>query len=147
MAQDHRTIADAVVTALNGHTFTASFTATRGYAVQRKREDLTTLTVTVIPAAVDRSRLTRAKVQADYAVDVSVQKAIDQTDLDSQDTIIDLADEIRLWLKDQALTAFEAARYLRDEEVPGAEAGYLPEHILAFSVMSALFRVYYRVVS
>ena len=67
-------IADAVVTALNAASIVQTFTAARHYLPVIERDELSTLTVSVAPAAWDISLLGRGSSENEYAVDIGVQK-------------------------------------------------------------------------
>lgn len=68
------TVADAVVTALNAGTFSTAFTAVRGYIATHDLPDLDTLRVTVMPAADQISRASRASAKHHYVIDIGIQK-------------------------------------------------------------------------
>jgi hypothetical protein len=67
-------IADAVVTALNAASLVQTFTASRHFLPVIERDELSTLTVSVAPAAWDVSLLDRSSSENEYAVDIGVQK-------------------------------------------------------------------------
>jgi len=67
-------IADAVVTALNAASLVQTFTASRHYLPVIERDELSTLTVSVAPAAWDVSLLGRDSSENEYAIDIGVQK-------------------------------------------------------------------------
>ncbi len=78
-------LADAIVTDLNGHSFSQPFTAERGYLPTFELPELGTLQVTVVPKEDDGKLDTRASSSHAYAIDIGIQKkppAIENTDLD-----------------------------------------------------------------
>ena len=78
-------LADAIVTDLNGHSFSQTFTAERGYLPTFELPELGTLQVTVVPKEDDGKLDTRASSSHGYAIDVGIQKkptTIDNAELD-----------------------------------------------------------------
>ena len=78
-------VADAIVTELNGHSFSQPFTSARGYLPTFDLQEMGELKVTVVPKEDDGKLDTRTASTHDYAIDIGVQKkppAIDNTDLD-----------------------------------------------------------------
>jgi len=85
MAAEILNLADAIVTELNGHTFSLPFTSERGYLPTFDLQEMDELKVTVVPKEDDGKLDTRTASTHDYAIDIGVQKkppAIDNTDLD-----------------------------------------------------------------
>jgi hypothetical protein len=56
--------------------FSRTFTAERKYIPRQKLEDLSVLTLTVVPVAADLAFLSRDMEEGDHAVDVGVQKRL-----------------------------------------------------------------------
>ena len=67
-------IADAIVTSLNGATFSQSFTAVRSYNAEAELTDLDTLHVTVIALKDDGQAETRGSSTHDYTINIGIQK-------------------------------------------------------------------------
>ena len=85
MAADILNLADAIVTDLNGHSFSQPFTAERGYLPTFELPELGDLKVIVVPKEDDGKLDTRTASTHDYAIDIGVQKkppTIDNADLD-----------------------------------------------------------------
>jgi hypothetical protein len=90
-------VADEVKDLLNaGSTagaFGVTFTAVRRYIPRNKLEDLTALTVTVVPASSSARFVSRAHADNEYAVDVGVQKRLakaeDTAEIDALTAAVD----------------------------------------------------------
>lgn len=85
MAAEILNLADAIVTDLNGHTFSQPFTAVRGYLPTFELPDLGDLKVTVVPKEDEGKLDTRASSLHDYSVEIGIQKkppTIDNGELD-----------------------------------------------------------------
>lgn len=86
--------ADAVVAALSAISLGEPFTVSRAYYPVRDRDQLTTLTLTVMPRGIQRSTIGRGGLeQVDYLVDVGVQKKLDGPDDDAAVAAMALAVE------------------------------------------------------
>ena len=85
MAADIINVADAIVTELNGHSFSQPFAAARGYLPTFDLTEMNELKVTVVPKEDDGKLDTRTASTHEYAIDIGVQKkppTIENTDLD-----------------------------------------------------------------
>lgn len=88
------TIADLVVTALNGHAFSETFTAERGWAPLVPLERTIALTVRVAPRSSRvAERLTRRADRLEHTVDITLLKQTDETNADV-DVYVGLAEEV-----------------------------------------------------
>ena len=67
-------IADSLVAALNGHSFSKPFTAVRAYLPTYKLEDMGTLHVTVVPATFDGEAADRTRERESHVLHVAVQQ-------------------------------------------------------------------------
>ena len=143
----HTDIADAVVAALNGHTFSLDFTAVRKYRPYLKREEMgDDLYVTVIPATYAAEPADRARRQRDFAIDVAVQQAVDPESLTACDALADLLEDIEELFSMRRLDGLPAATWLGVETLPGADAGYALEHLDEQRVYSGFLRMKWRVI-
>lgn len=86
-------IADAMVVALNGASFTQAFTAVRSFRPRYTMPELATLRVTVVPKSRTQEQLTRTSNREDIEIDVGIQKQVGADDSAIAD-LLDLADEI-----------------------------------------------------
>jgi len=126
-------IADAIVAALNGGSFSESFTAVRRYRPQYDLEDVKTLRVTVVPKTLAEAAATRVTTAGDLEIDVAVQKKLaattgsDQTAADEAeiDGLMDLVQEIREFIR--ATGAFGVAQWLKTRNAPIYSVEHLAE--------------------
>ena len=99
------TIADALVTAINGHVFSAPYDtvqAQRHYATRFKLEELSELKVTVIPPARSLDLIARKLAEGDFTLGVALTARTDGTDEDL-DALVLLAQELGLFCLDADL--------------------------------------------
>ena len=78
-------VADAIVTELNGHSFSQPFTSVRGYLPTFDLTEMNELKVTVVPKEDDGKLDTRTASTHEYAIDIGIQKkppAVENADLD-----------------------------------------------------------------
>ncbi len=94
MAAEILNLADAIVTDLNGHSFSLAFTAERGYLPTFELPELGTLQVTVVPKEDDGKLDTRASSSHEYAIDVGIQKKPPSTDNGELDPLMLLTQEV-----------------------------------------------------
>ena len=134
-------IADAVVTELNGHTFSQALTAVRYYRPVFDLGEMQTLHVSVVPKGVTIERADRSRNQYDFAIDVAVQKKFETGDAAELDPLMSLVEEIADFFRLRRLTSYPDAVWVRTDNVPV----YAPEHLEEFrqftSVLSLTFRV------
>jgi len=135
-------IAGAVVTALNGHTFSQPFTAARAYLPVFDLKDMKDLRVTVVPRGVEMSTAGRGLAASDIQIDVAVQKKLASADNAEIDALMALVQEIAEFIRSTG--RFGDGSWVRTENVPI----YSPEHLgelrqftsvltLSFKVMTA----------
>ena len=116
-------IAGAVVTALNGHTFSQPFTAARAYLPVFDLKDMKDLHVTIVPRDNEMSTAGRAIAQSDVQVDVAVQKKLTTADATEIDALMGLVQEIAEFIRSTG--RFGDGSWVRTENVPI----YSPEHL------------------
>lgn len=116
-------IAGAVVTALNGHTFSQPFTAARAYLPVFDLKDMKDLHVTVVPRGVEMSTAGRGLAASDIQVDVAVQKKLTGADNAEIDALMGLVQEIAEFIRSTG--RFGDGSWVRSENVPI----YSPEHL------------------
>jgi hypothetical protein len=87
-------LADAIVAALNAHTFSQAFTAERGYLPTFDLPEMGTLKVTVVPKADEGKLDTRSSSVHEYDVDIGIQQKPGTTDNAALDPLMRLAQEI-----------------------------------------------------
>ena len=116
-------IAGAVVTALNGHTFSQPFTAARAYLPVFDLKDMKDLRVTVVPRGVEMTTAGRGLAASDIQIDVAVQKKLASGDNSEIDALMGLVQEIAEFIR--ATGRFGDGSWVRTENVPI----YSPEHL------------------
>jgi len=116
-------IAGAVVTVLNGHTFSQPFTAQRAYLPAFDLKDMKDLHVTVVPKGVEMSTAGRGLAANDVQIDVAVQKKLTGADNTEIDALMGLVQEIAEFIRSTG--RFGDASWVRTENVPI----YSPEHL------------------
>jgi hypothetical protein len=134
-------IADAVVTELNGGSFSQPFTAARHYRPLFDLADMAALHVTVVPKGIVVERLDRSRNQEDVQVDVAVQKKFETGESAELDALVALVEEVADFFRLRRLAAYPAAVWVKTENVPV----YAPEHMDELrqftSVLTLTFRV------
>ena len=98
-------IADSIVAALNGHTFSRGFTAARSYQPEYVKEELSSLQVTVVPKGDEAAFSTRATDRIECQIDVAVQKQLPGNDREGlaariaeADALMGVVDEVKQFL-------------------------------------------------
>lgn len=140
-------IADAIVTTLNGATFTApyaSITAVRLYQPEYDLEEMDSLKVSVV----GRSQLVRVEGRGSNiwlpAVDIGIQKrptTLSRTLLDELMQLVqDIADHL-LGLPQRRLPAYQAAQCVEIRNEPIYAADHLAEKGMFTSVLTSVWRV------
>lgn len=76
-------VADAVLATIAALALSEPHTAVRSFWPERKPEELLSLTLTVLPSAVERTPESRVAQRRVYVLDVMVQKRVDQTARDA----------------------------------------------------------------
>lgn len=135
----HSQIADAVTAAINAASLGA-FTAVRKAWPNATREELETGVVQVIPSTFTCQAADRSRTTAYYGIDVGVQQAIDPDNVPAFDAMLDLMHAIRGLFDLKRVPGCEVAAWQTTESVPGAEAGYSPEHLDSKTVFTGIWR-------
>ncbi|MBN2132870.1 MAG: hypothetical protein JW741_25450 [Sedimentisphaerales bacterium] len=135
----HSQIADAVTAAINAAALGA-FVAVRKARPNATREELEFGVVQVVPSTFTCQAADRARTTAYYGVDVGVQQAIDPDNVPAFDALLDLIHAIRGLFGLKRLPGCEVAAWQATETVPGAEAGYSPEHLDNKRVFTGVLR-------
>lgn len=139
------TIADAVVTELNGApagTFAQAFTAVRHYRPQFDLAELKTLRVSVVPKGIGITGLMRNANQHDVSIDVAVQKKVTAGDGAELDGLMLLSEQIADFFRLRRLSALPEALWTKTDNVPV----YSPEHLEQKQVFTSVLTLTFRVV-
>jgi len=135
-------IADAVVTELNGRSFSQPLTAVRYYRPVFDLGEMQTLHVSVVPKGVTIERFARSRNQYDFAIDVAVQQKFQTGDNTELDALLALVEEIADFFRLRRLTSYPAAIWVRTDNVPV----YAPEHLEEFRQFTSVLTLTFRVV-
>lgn len=109
-------IAEAVVAALNGHTFSQPFTAQRAFRPVFDLAEMKDLHVTVVPKGVELSTAGRGLAQSDVQIDIGVQKKLAAGDNAEIDALIGLVQEVAEFVR--ATGRFGDAAWVKTENTP-----------------------------
>lgn len=100
-------IIDALVSSINGETWTQTFTATRGYGQRMKPSELSALKVILAPLTRAREYQDRGTSQLEYEIDIGFFKhisgAIAARDLEVDD-LVELVDELEVFWMSRNIT-------------------------------------------
>jgi len=136
-------VADAIVAELNAASLSQPIAALRTYLPQFKLTEMQNLHVTVVPKGVVLASPDRCRSQADYSVDVAVQKKFSTGTNAELDLLIDLVQEIIVFFRHkQRLDSFPNAMWLKSE-VPVL---YAPEHMEQLRQFTSVLTLTYRVI-
>jgi len=119
-------IADAITQALNGHSFSQSFTARRCYVPTFDLKEMKDLHVTVVPRGVEMATVSRSMVQHDARIDIGIQQKLPADtagDMATIDALMGLVEEVADFVR--ATGRFGGAAWVKTENMPI----YSPEHL------------------
>jgi len=130
-------IADSIVTALNGESFSMAFAAVRAYRPLYELKDLASLHVTVVPKALELSGATRGLIQNDVQIDIGVQQKLDSVEDEAEDTdtLMGLVEEVADFI--QSTGSFGGATVVSVANDPI----YAPEHLDELRVFTSVITV------
>lgn len=135
MEADLVKLADAIVTALNGRTFSRSFLARRVYVPAVGPGDVG-LTVLVVPRGVEIEPLHREAVQVTAKIDVGVIQTVAPERMEEIDPLMGLMEEIGDFLKFRELDGFPAAQWVGLAHQPVYVPQKLEQERQFFSVLT-----------
>lgn len=130
-------IADAVKAELNGHTFSQAFTSERYFRPVFDLPDMAQLHVSVVPTEIITSSLGRSVVQQDYAVEVAVQKVVEEADLDG---LMSLVEEIADFFRNRRLAQYPGAVWVRTDNAPL----FRPEQWDSMKLFTSVLKITFR---
>ena len=119
-------IADAIVAALNGHSFSQPFMAQRCYVPTFDLKDMKNLHVTVVPRGVEMTNASRLAVQSGVQIDIAIQQKLPADtagDSAAIDDLMGLVEEIADFIR--ATSHFGDAAWVKMANTPI----YSPEHL------------------
>lgn len=132
-------IADAVVDALNGQTFSQPVTAERAYRAAFDLQEMKDLHVTVVPKGVELITAGRGVAQSDVQIDIGVQKKLATGDDAEIDELMGLVQEIAEFVR--TTRQFGDAAWVKTENTPIYSQEHLGELRQFTSVLTLTLRV------
>ena len=132
-------IAEAVVAALNGHTFSQPFTAQRAFRPVFDLAEMKDLHVTVVPKGVELSTAGRGLAQSDVQIDIGVQKKLAAGENAEIDALMGLVQEVAEFVR--ATGRFGDAAWVKTENTPIYSQEHLGELRQFTSVLTLTLRV------
>jgi len=143
MASIITTIADAVVAAMNGPTFSRAFTAQRSYLPIFDLKDMVDLHVTVVPKAVSSEASSRNASQEEYQIDVAVQQKVASLEPVSIDPLMAIVQEIvDFWRLRRVMIGALPAVCIKASNLPV----YAPEHLSQMNQFTSIVTLTFRMV-
>ena len=137
-------VADAVVSELNGGTFSQKFTAARFYRPIFDLKDMSDLHVSVVPKGIKIGRADRYSNMEDLAIDIAIQQKFETGDNAELDALMALTQEIADFFCLRRLAAYPSAIWIGTENVPVYAPDHLEELRQFTSVLTLTFRVLVR---
>jgi hypothetical protein len=135
-------LAEALKVLLAGGSFSLPITVQRTYVPTFTLMDLENVQVTVTPATVERSNVSRSHRQFDRGVEVAVNKRVSAISIPNIDALVDLTEEIADFLDGQNLGTPEPVYQWQGTEV----IPYDQEVLHSKNVFVSLLTVTYRLV-
>lgn len=132
-------IADAVVDALNGQTFSQPVTAVRAYRAAFDLQEMKDLHVTVVPKGLELITAGRGVAQSDVQIDIGVQKKLATGDDAEIDELMGLVQEIAEFIR--TTRQFGDAAWVKTENTPIYSQEHLGELRQFTSVLTLTLRV------
>ena len=133
-------IADAVVTALNGGSFSQDFTAERRYVPRFDLKEMVNLHVTVVPRSLVSENASRTMVKDDIEIDVAVQKKLSGDMVTEGDALMQLVEEMAAHLRATPLTGLVNVVLVRVANDPIYAAEHWDELRQFTSVLTLTYR-------
>lgn len=132
-------IADALVTALNGQTFSQPVTAARAYRAAFDLQEMKDLRVTVVPKGLELITAGRGMAQSDVQIDIGVQKKLATGDDAEIDELMGLVQEIAELIR--TTRQFGDAVWVKTENTPIYSQEHLGELRQFTSVLTLTLKV------
>jgi hypothetical protein len=140
-------IAEAVTHELNTAAPSKDFTAVKRYRAKVKKQDLGTgITVQVVPSSLAKALATRADTEAEYTLQVGMQKRLDSSASDDETEIAGLmlfAEELAEIISNLELTQMPAANWVGSELDPIYDPEAVDRDRIFRSVIELTYQVDY----
>ena len=134
-------IADAIVSELNGETFSQTFTAVRKWIAKWTLSQLATLRVSVVPGPTTYEPMDRRRDDERHQVDIAIQQKIDPSSNTAIDALVTLLEEFVTHFRSRELTAGSVTiKCIGRQLVPGSEVAVAREHIEDFRCFTGILR-------
>jgi len=134
-------IADALVTEINGGSFSQPFTAARELLPNYELAEMTDLHVTVVPKAVEITPFSRAMHQHEVQIDIGIQKKI-ASDIESEvPQLMTLVEEIADYLRKRPLAGMPQVVWFKAACEPIFSHQHLAEKRLFTGILTVTYRV------
>jgi hypothetical protein len=132
-------VADAVVSELNGQTFSQSFTAEKKFLPVYELKDLEKLQVTAVPKAQSFMRLNRGQISTEVQVDIGIQKRIENdTEIEN---LLELAEEFAIFFNSRQMESFSKAVCSNVKNEPIYALEHLEEYRQFTGILTLSFKV------
>lgn len=129
-------ISDAIVSELNAHVFSQAFVAARTWNPKEDLENLTQLTVRVVPVDVSESPLSRTSIDGIYSPQIAVIKRVfDDSECDEMAQIMQEMADYLTFEKKKSLDLLPSATLQRVDFNPLYNLDLLREMRLWFGVL------------
>ena len=135
-------IADAIVTELDGNTFSEPLVVTRRVLPEYEIAELKALTVTIVPKSVQINNITRQSSSFDVAIDIGIQQKIGKDTDTEVARLSDVVSEIVSFLNRRKLADMSGAIFLSIANEPV----YAPEHLSEKRLFTSIVTVTYKVI-
>jgi hypothetical protein len=135
------TLADAVVSELNGEGWSLQFAARRLYRPRFEPADLKTLQVSVVPRSLVIEAASRADDSRQYQIDLAVQQKLDAETTEEIDPLLGLVEEIARHFRLRRPAAMPTAMCVKVENDPVYAVEHLDELRCFTSIITLSFRV------
>lgn len=142
-------VAEAVAEDLRNGSFALPFECRRSYETEMELKDTGKIRVDVVPVDPGFGVESRVWIAANVLVDVGIRYKFAAESLDSSsgqpvlkevDALVELVQDLAVYLSLKRLTAYSGAAFLSVE----SRAGWVPEHLREWHQFTAAFRVGYR---
>lgn len=134
-------LCDAVVTALNGHTFRIPLQAKRAYLPRLDIASLKALTVRVAPRVSDEQLVSRGNSRIDITVDIGVARNVDPDDFARVDELVELVEQIMDFMRQRSFDS-PAAAWISQRNDPVVSPKHLNEDHAFLSLISINYRLF-----
>ena len=135
-------IADAIVTELDGNTFSEPLVVTRRVLPKYELAELKALTVTVVPKSVDIANITRQSSSFEVAVDVGIQQKIGKDTDTEVARLSGIVSEMVAFLNRRKLSDMDNVVFVSISNEPV----YAPEHLSEKRLFTSILTLHYKVI-